>query len=194
MSNTPIINWIGKNEQILFEKLLEEWLVKFDEEKKKFFTYTEDWIISNLSVRELISSKSLKFSEWANNQNVICDELWVPLVLWHWSCFAFEEFHYNPNWIYFAWFSDSVLYAKNRLEEENGWYISNIHGFHLCQCFLKVDHIKYLNRQKYRDIDISKIRADWYDWVIAYNTRDSAWTYHQYIVKNPSQIFTIQIS
>lgn len=157
---------------------------------QKKLAFTKNGIKSNLSVYQKRISQTKKFKKWFDS-SIVRDLFQEPMVLRHGSHKKFDQFKKSPQGIFFCDFERAVTYAKSRFEQTYGWKKSKNQWIFFYECFLQIQKPFYLNREKYRDIKCEDIWKQWYDWIIAYKTRDSEWTYDQYIVKNPNQIWLI---
>ncbi len=152
--------------------------------------YVKPNLISNMTMYQQKLSKSKKFKNWFE-WSVVFDNFDEPLTMWHWSHIRFDTFKKNSKWIFFCEFKYACNYAKDKFDRiywgkktENRWIF-------LHECFLSIKKPFYCNREKFRDINVVEIWKKWYDGIVAYRTRDSDWSYDQYIVKDPSQIWII---
>ncbi len=152
--------------------------------------YVKPGILSNLTMYQQKISKTKTFQEWFKN-SVVQDPFKEPLALRHGTHEKFKDFKHNPKWIFFCEFRYACDYARDKFDWIYGWKKTENHWIFLHECFLNIQNPYYCNREKYRDIKVEKIWKKWYDWIIGYRTRDSDWTYDQYIVKNPEQIRVI---
>jgi len=149
--------------------------------------YVRPGIISNLTKYQQEISKTKEFKKWFK-WSVVQDQFKEPLVVRHWTHERFKTFKKNPKWIFFCEFQFACNYAKDKLDIIYGGKKTDNHSIFLHECFINIQNPFYCNREKYRDIKIEDMWEKGYDGIIAYKTRDSDWSYDQYIVKNPKQI------
>ena len=150
-------------------------------------TYVKPGVISNLTMYEQKIKETKEFQKWFKN-SCIQDQFNEPLALRHGSHERFKAFKNNTKWIFFCEFKFACSCARDKFDRIYGGKKTDNHGIFLHECFLNIQNPYYCNREKFREINVAKIWEKWYDWIVAYKTRDNDWSYDQYIVKNPKQI------
>ncbi len=191
---------MNKELQLIYDDLINKWMIikissdSWDYEKvlNKYWTYSNLNLYCSLFVRTKFFIEW--FWDWQNNleqSSKIIDEFWEPKLVWHGTNKKFEKFSDNNEWIYFCDFEIANRYAITKFDL-NSWFLTEKNGIYVYWAFLNVRNPLYTNKIKYWDIDKE---TNWKnkdnDWIIMYKTRDSLWTYDQYLTKNTNSIMII---